>query len=507
MIVWPNVHAQGSHLTKAEGFSGTVAALPGDGARIDFLRHARAPATPAAGTALTDYSRSWIVSAVEALTVVVLSVICGMAYQQIGYGHMRDPSVFVSTGLVVALLYCTAMRSMGELAATQIATLSWAYLAWTSVFLILSFFAFALKATEALSRGAILSFYCLGFVGAAAVRVSVPRMLARYRRALPGYGCMVIGAAGSTAMADVVRSLRAGTHCSASLFTVDPGSADAQWSASVASVMRQVMHQARNDNGHIYVVGAGFTPARLNTLLAALQTVPRAVRLVPDADVENLLRFPLRHVGRTCAVELQRQPLSGSQRLIKRGLDLAVAIVLLVFLAPAMLIIALLIKLDSPGSVFFRQTRLGACGVPFRILKFRSMNVMEDGGKIVQVCRGDGRVTRLGRLLRKTSLDELPQLFNVLKGEMSLVGPRPHAVAHDELYSGLIENYELRQLVKPGITGWAQINGYRGETATTELMRKRVQYDLWYAKNANPALDVLILAKTAFVLFGRPEAY
>jgi undecaprenyl-phosphate galactose phosphotransferase/putative colanic acid biosynthesis UDP-glucose lipid carrier transferase len=180
---------------------------------------------------------------------------------------------------------------------------------------------------------------------------------------------------------------------------------------------------------------------------------------------------------------------------------------LLVFVGPLMVVIALLVKLDSPGAVFFCQTRLGAWGVPFRIIKFRSMSVMEDGNRIVQASRGDSRVTRLGRVLRKTSLDELPQLINVLKGEMSLVGPRPHAVAHDKLYSGLIENYELRQLVKPGITGWAQVNGFRGETATTDLMRKRVQYDLWYAKNANPALDVMILARTAFVLFGRPEAY
>ncbi|HEX3755700.1 MAG TPA: exopolysaccharide biosynthesis polyprenyl glycosylphosphotransferase [Rhizomicrobium sp.] len=496
--------------TKSE-ISGVVVGGISESAQIHFLHRDQFDVQRASssGAALAqNFSLSWIVTTLEAVAVVLLSLACGVIYHQIEYGYMRNPLMFVSTGLVVALLYCTGMRSVAELSISRIGTLSYAYLVWTCVFLVLSFFAFTIKATETLSRGAILSFYVLGFAGAACVRVTVPRLLARYHGHLPRRDCLVIGADGNAGIADVIRSLRLGGHGSATRLTIDGLLDEMQWRENLASLVRQVLNRVRGDNhGEIYVVASGFRPARLSALLGALQTVPRAVRLVPEADVEQLLNFPLRRVGHSCVVELQREPLSSSQRLVKRCLDLAIAVPLLIFIAPLMLVIALLVKMDSPGPVFFRQTRLGAWGQPFRILKFRSMNVMEDGGKIVQASRGDQRVTRIGRILRKTSLDELPQLFNVLKGEMSLVGPRPHAVAHDKLYSGLIENYELRQLVKPGITGWAQINGYRGETTTTDLMRKRVQHDLWYAKNANPALDVMILAKTAFVLFGQSDAY
>ena len=181
---------------------------------------------------------------------------------------------------------------------------------------------------------------------------------------------------------------------------------------------------------------------------------------------------------------------------LKRLLDLGGATLLLVLLSPVLLLTCILIKLDSEGPVFFRQTRLGLHGKPFNILKFRSMSVLENGDTVIQAKRNDPRITRIGRVLRKTSIDELPQLINVLKGEMSLVGPRPHACAHDEYYAARIARYALRQQVKPGITGWAQVLGHRGETPTIESMRKRVECDLWYVRHANVALDLEILART-----------
>jgi exopolysaccharide biosynthesis polyprenyl glycosylphosphotransferase len=196
-----------------------------------------------------------------------------------------------------------------------------------------------------------------------------------------------------------------------------------------------------------------------------------------------------------------------SDRPAKRVLDLTVAATLLVLLAPLMAVIALLIRLDSRGPIFFRQNRTGLRGRPFAIMKFRSMAVLENGETIVQATKDDERTTHVGRILRKTSLDELPQLFNVLMGEMSLVGPRPHAIAHDRLYSTLIENYQLRQLVKPGITGWAQVNGLRGETPAIEDMRDRVTLDIWYARRANLALDFKILLRTPFEVFRQRNAY
>jgi exopolysaccharide biosynthesis polyprenyl glycosylphosphotransferase len=196
-----------------------------------------------------------------------------------------------------------------------------------------------------------------------------------------------------------------------------------------------------------------------------------------------------------------------SQRTFKRVLDIVIATSALLFFMPVMLLIAALIALDSQGPVLFRQRRLGLGGKPFGIFKFRTMSVLEDGADVVQVRKDDDRVTRVGRFLRRASLDELPQFLNVVRGEMSLVGPRPHAIAHDEMYARLIPSYSLRQCVKPGITGWAQVHGLRGETATVDSMRSRVNMDLWYAAHASAALDMLILLRTPLEVLRRRNAH
>ena len=207
----------------------------------------------------------------------------------------------------------------------------------------------------------------------------------------------------------------------------------------------------------------------------------------------------------TCAP--QKPARTGVYVALKRLLDLLIAIPVLVLSAPLLAGIALLIRIDSVGPVVFRQTRLGLGGRPFSILKFRTMNVIEDGEHVVQASRNDARITRIGAVLRAASLDELPQLVNVITGEMSLVGPRPHATTHDALYAALIPEYERRQSVKPGITGWAQVNGLRGGTPTLELMQRRVDLDLWYAEHASLALDLLILLRTPLELVRRRNAY
>lgn len=195
-----------------------------------------------------------------------------------------------------------------------------------------------------------------------------------------------------------------------------------------------------------------------------------------------------------------RAAISPASAAIKRVLDCTAALLLLLVLSPLLLITAILIRVDSRGPVFFRQTRLGLGGRPFDILKFRTMTVLENGDRIIQATRNDPRVTRVGRFLRKTSIDELPQLINVLKGEMSLVGPRPHARAHDAYYAQFVPNYAVRQQVRPGITGWAQVNGFRGETPTVECMRQRIERDLWYVENFSLALDFRILLRTPLEL-------
>jgi undecaprenyl-phosphate galactose phosphotransferase/putative colanic acid biosynthesis UDP-glucose lipid carrier transferase len=188
-------------------------------------------------------------------------------------------------------------------------------------------------------------------------------------------------------------------------------------------------------------------------------------------------------------------------------LDIAVACVALIFLLPVMLVAALTIKLESGGPVLFRQQRVGFNSKRFSIFKLRTMDVAEDGDTIAQVKRFDPRVTRVGRILRATSIDELPQLFNVLSGEMSLIGPRPHAIAHDSFYGNLLSEYAFRHHVKPGMTGWAQVNGCRGRTPRVEHMQSRLDLDLWYIKNWSVGLDLWILLKTVVEVARRRNAY
>ena len=191
----------------------------------------------------------------------------------------------------------------------------------------------------------------------------------------------------------------------------------------------------------------------------------------------------------------------------KRAFDLLFTVPLLLLLAPFLAVLALLVRIDSRGPVLFRQERSGICGKRFAILKFRTMTVLENGEDVVQARAGDPRVTRAGRWLRRYSLDELPQLLNVLAGDMSLVGPRPHARAHDAFYAQRISGYGHRHSVKPGITGWAQVNGHRGPTPTMEAMSRRVDFDLWYARHSSFALDLEILLRTPLELLRARNAF
>jgi exopolysaccharide biosynthesis polyprenyl glycosylphosphotransferase len=203
---------------------------------------------------------------------------------------------------------------------------------------------------------------------------------------------------------------------------------------------------------------------------------------------------------------VKREEYAKRERLWERGFDIAVAAFALLCLAPLLLIVALAIKFDSAGPVVFRQRRIGLNGQPFVIYKFRSMSVVENEANIAQARRGDSRVTKIGRVLRQSSIDELPQFLNVLKGDMSLIGPRPHAVAHDDYYRVLVPGYASRHRVKPGITGWAQVNGLRGETASIQDMQKRIEMDLWYIDNRSLFLDLRILWLTCAEVW-RSQAY
>lgn len=246
---------------------------------------------------------------------------------------------------------------------------------------------------------------------------------------------------------------------------------------------------------------------RIDAILHDLGDTTVDVHLIPDFFTYNLLNARLSHVGSTQTISVYESPLCGLSYLYKRVEDIIGASLILSVIALPMLIISLLIKLDSSGPILFKQKRYGLSGKAITVWKFRSMTVAEDGDRVDQAIKNDPRVTKLGAFLRKTSLDELPQFINVLQGEMSIVGPRPHAVAHNEQYRSLVDFYMLRHKVKPGITGWAQINGWRGETDTLDKMKKRVEFDLHYIRNWSVSFDIKIVCLTMIKGFINRNAY
>ncbi|HTW36937.1 MAG TPA: undecaprenyl-phosphate glucose phosphotransferase [Steroidobacteraceae bacterium] len=246
---------------------------------------------------------------------------------------------------------------------------------------------------------------------------------------------------------------------------------------------------------------------RVVNLLDELRDTTASVYYVPDIFVFDLIQARTGEILGVPVVALCETPFCGYRGVVKRITDVALAAAILVFAVPIMLAIAIAVKLSSAGPILFKQRRYGLDGEEIIVYKFRTMTVAEDGAEVLQARKSDRRVTPVGRFLRRHSLDELPQLFNVLQGHMSLVGPRPHAIAHNEEYRKLIKGYMIRHKVPPGITGLAQVNGYRGETAQVEEMRARVEYDLEYLRHWSPLLDLKILAVTAMRLLRDEKAY
>jgi putative colanic acid biosynthesis UDP-glucose lipid carrier transferase len=246
---------------------------------------------------------------------------------------------------------------------------------------------------------------------------------------------------------------------------------------------------------------------QVQRLVAQLADTTASVYLLPDIFVSDLLHARWLSFGGVPAVSVYETPFAGVRGWAKRLEDIVLSVLILILIALPMLLIALGVKLSSPGPVLFKQRRYGLHGEVVQVWKFRTMKVCEDGEVVRQAKKGDERVTRFGVFLRRASLDELPQFFNVLQGHMSIVGPRPHAVAHNEEYRQLIHGYMLRHKVKPGITGWAQVNGWRGETDTLEKMEKRVQYDLDYIRRWSLALDFKIIGLTVLTAMGGKNAY
>jgi putative colanic acid biosynthesis UDP-glucose lipid carrier transferase len=378
---------------------------------------------------------------------------------------------------------------------------------WTATLLAFAGAAFALKVGTDFSRGAVLSF---GVAGLAALiihhalwRSIIESLLQngslRRRRSI--LLCMHEAPRADPIVRRQIYDLERHGFVVEKLFQLNSG-------VSPVELIERAIASARGSEIQEIFVAADLQRwTETHDLVKRLRAIPLPLTLLPDENIAALFQRTSRQIGNSVGVEFQRAPLTIYQQLSKRLMDIAVSIGAIVLLWPMFVVVALAIKVDSRGPALFRQTRYGFNSKRFKIFKFRTMKVLEEGNTVIQAIRNDQRVTPLGAWLRSTSVDELPQLFNVLMGEMSIVGPRPHATVHDDHFSRLISHYAFRHHMKPGITGWAQIHGYRGETPTVQSMKERVDLDIWYVDNWSLLLDARIIFQTTAELVRGRNAY
>ncbi len=454
------------------------------------------------------YSTSLVggtVIAIDAVAIVATGMLSGLGYQRFGPGRF-EPSVFFAVSVLVALVFVLSMRTRNLYETGNLLRfdrqIKWVTACWFVAFATMICFVFLMKASADLARVAGTL-----FAGGGYVVLILNRLLWRFglTRAL---------ATGAIRRRNVaVLTTGRWPHGAPEFSALDSCGlkvveqfvvADLDCDHSRDDALRRLVSAVRGSEIDEIVVAL---PSRdlhqLELLVEGLYAVPLPVRLLPDASLSRIALQPTRSAGNRVLVDIKREPLSGLERAAKRALDVTIATLALIVLAPLLGLAMLAIKIDTQGPVLFRQTRRGFNGRTFKILKLRSMSVMEDGAGVMQATRSDPRVTRVGFWLRRTSIDELPQLWNVLRGEMSVIGPRPHAVAHDKYYDQIIENYAFRQHVKPGLTGWAQVRGLRGETPEVSLMEARVDHDVWYIDNWTLLLDLRILLMTCVKLFAK----
>jgi Undecaprenyl-phosphate glucose phosphotransferase len=381
-------------------------------------------------------------------------------------------------------------------------------LVWLSILLFLAGVIFSLKIGKEFSRGANISFAILGFV-----ILVLHRSLWRYlllrglaEQKFSGRETVLITTGNpSTDQACIQNLVKHGFQLRHHFAFPDVMRSADRRNEAISAVLNYLRG---SDIQEVVVSGDLKQWTEIRDFLSHLRVLPLPVTLIPVGAAAELLAQPSHLVGDAVCIELYRGPLSAFERKAKRAFDAVAAAAILLLLSPLLIMTAIAIKIESPGPALFRQRRRGFNGQPFRIFKFRTMSVMEDGDDSVhQAERSDGRVTLLGRWLRRTSIDELPQLLNVIDGTMSLVGPRPHAVAHDNAFDKLVSNYAFRHHVKPGLTGWAQVHGFRGPTPTVEDIKRRVDHDLWYVDNWSFTLDFMILLRTAVEVLRSRNAF
>jgi Undecaprenyl-phosphate glucose phosphotransferase len=433
--------------------------------------------------------------------------VTGLAYHAFALGSLDGAINSFATGAAAAGIFALPNIFRGEYALANYFSFKShvrrsIYL-WNITFLCLLALGFVTKVTDVYSRGATILFYLAGFPALALMRYGLVSAVVACSKAglLTAQRVFLVGTGRD--IADFARRYQPWdlglqvvgsatlTPRSGSVFRHEHGEAIRADLARAIEVARPL----RPDS--VFVIVPWSESETINQCVGELQAMPAEIHLGPERILDRFGNMRISKLGRIATLQLTRQPLSPLEVFEKRAFDLTVASGILLVLAPVLACVALLIKINSAGPVFFLQRRYGFNQRPFRIIKFRTMTTVEDGDVVVQATRNDKRVTRIGRWLRRWSIDELPQLLNVIMGDMSLVGPRPHALSHNREYEQKISLYARRHNVKPGITGWAQVNGLRGETDTDEKMLKRVEHDLHYIDNWSLWLDVKILILTA----------
>jgi len=449
-----------------------------------------------------------IVCALDILLIVAASVASGAIYSSLNHQNDIDLVRHIATAAVVCAVFVPLFRNRGLYDPTLL--VNWQLqvrkiiVLWSITLLIFASATFAFKIGPDFSRGAVLSFGIAGLAGLLAHHALWRAIIDAGLRngSLRGRESILLCMHDAPERAEIhANDLECHGFKIKNIF----------YSAADVSpkelIERAIAYARGSEIKEIFVAADLQRWSTIRSLIQRLCDLPLPLTLLPDENIVTLFQRTSRRFGSSVGIEFQRAPLSVSERIAKRALDVIVAIVGIVLLTPMFLIVALAIKLDSPGPALFMQTRHGFNSKKFKIFKFRTMTVLDDGATIKQAVRGDSRVTNIGEWLRKTSIDELPQLFNVLKGEMSIVGPRPHAAAHDDYYEQLISCYAFRHHMKPGITGWAQVNGCRGETPTLECMKERVECDIWYVDNWSVFLDLKIIFGTVLELVRSRNAY
>ena len=443
--------------------------------------------------------------------VLTLALTTGVLYHLVAYGSFGSIGFYLQVGVLGSALYAVATTARGDYRLGNFldgkVNARRILVHWHGTFLCLLAIGFLAQMSIIYSRGWIALFYVSGLLMLVPIRRALTQatLWASRNGIVSAKKIFIVGAAPRiAAFLKRYQPAQLGVEVAGCCFLpLLPGRLSEGGTDVLTRELEIALVQAREANPDAIVLLAPWTATdAVKKTAEKFGVLPAELHLGPDGMLEEFTNAELLRLGPISTLQLTAAPLGTFQWLVKRFMDIVMSSAALILLSPLLAVVAILVKLDGRGPVFFRQRRYGYNQETFWIVKFRTMRVMEDGPDLRQATRDDNRVTRFGRFLRRWNIDELPQLVNVIKGDMSLVGPRPHALSHNLEYEKKIWLYARRHNVKPGITGWAQVHGFRGETDATR-MRKRVEYDIYYIENWSLWLDILILARTVM----SPKSY